>query len=86
MKEYGMDKCPYNDPELVQKAIEQWGDDCGLCYDLDHLGGIACGLCGANRQFAKQAQENFIRAVDREARKINNGKRWRTILHTMARK
>lgn len=60
---YGMKKCPYGDHEVVKRAVEEWGDDYGLCYDLDHFGGIVCGLCGANKEWAKEAQQNFVRGV-----------------------
>jgi len=67
-QEYGMRKCPYNDPELVDRIRREngFGDDSGLCYDLDHFGNIACGLCGSNRERAQSAQENFLRGVERE--------------------
>lgn len=64
---YGMENCPYADEELVKKAIEEYGDDDGLCYDLDHFGEIVCGLCGANKEWAEEAQKNFIRGVMRNA-------------------
>lgn len=75
---YGMVKCPYEDPALVERAIKEWGDDCGLCYDLDHFGGIVCGLCGANKEWAKEAQQNCLRGVMRNIKHVRN-KRWRQI-------
>lgn len=70
-REYGMEKCPYDDAELVKRVMREngFGDDSGLCYDLDHFGNIVCGLCGANRERAHSAQENFLRGVERETRR-----------------
>ena len=50
-KEYGYEKCPL--------------DEGKLCFDFDRLGTIACGLCRANKELAKQGQENFWKSIER---------------------
>lgn len=48
--EYGYEKCPLDEDKP--------------CIDYDRLGMIACGLCGANKEMAKQGQENFWRGME----------------------
>ena len=68
-REYGFDQCPLPNRELVEKAIEKYGDEIGLCYDYDRLGTIACGICGANNELAQQGRRNVIAGIMRQ---INN--------------
>lgn len=48
-REYGHEKCPL--------------DEGKSCFDYDRLGSIACGICCANEELAKEGQENFWRGV-----------------------
>lgn len=50
--EYGYEKCPL--------------DDGKSCFDYDRLGSIACGICGANKELAKEGQENFWNGIQRD--------------------
>mgnify|MGYP003291123865 CR=1 FL=1 len=45
-KEYGYSICPL-----------ETGQSCG---DFDAFGTIACGICGADKELAKEGQENFL--------------------------
>jgi hypothetical protein len=65
---YGMEECPYENHEIVRRANAEYGDDCGLCFDFDHFGGIVCGLCGANKEWARESQQNFLQGVMKNKR------------------
>ena len=62
--EYGMEKCPYLDEELMVKIREAHdGEDWGACYDFDRLGTIACALCKANPAMSATGKENLERGI-----------------------